>query len=79
MAHRTVYHVTYDKSKTYPWRVKKGGGSRAVSKHRKKRAAVRKAKSLAKDRKPSQIKVHKKNGRFDYENTYGNDPERYKD
>jgi len=79
MAKRTVYHVTYDKSKTYPWRVKKGGGSRAVSKHRKKGPAVRKAKSLAKDRKPSQIKVHNKNGRFDYEHTYRQDPARYQD
>jgi len=71
---RTVYHVVYDESKTYPWRVEKENGSRASSKHSLKGAAVTNAKSLAKDRKPSQIKVHKKNGRFDYERTYGNDP-----
>lgn len=72
---RTVYHVVYDESKTYPWRVQRKNSSRDSSKHRKKSGAVRKAKNLAKDRRPSQIKVHKTNGRFDYERTYGNDPE----
>lgn len=71
---RTVYHVVYDESKTYPWRVERANGSRAVSKHRKKNPAVDEAKRLAKSRKPSQIKVHKKNGAFDFERTYGNDP-----
>ena len=57
---RTVYHVVYEESKTYPWRVQRKNSSRDSSKHRKKSGAVRKAKNLAKKRKPSQVKVHKK-------------------
>lgn len=72
---RTVYHVSHGlKNQSKPWEVHKEGSDRASSRHKKKSAAVREAKRLAKKRRPSQVKVHKKNGYFQYEHTYGDDP-----
>ncbi len=42
-----------------------------------KEEAVELAKELAKSAELGQIKVHKKDGNMEYENTYGEDPERY--
>jgi len=67
---RTVYHVVPDGT---GWAVNKKGAARASSTHRKKSAAVREAKRLAKKRKPSQIKVHTKDGSIGRENTYKGD------
>lgn len=77
MTKRTVYYVQpYDRT-GYDWAVKKEGSGRISSKHRKKSAAVSKAKSLASDRKPSQIIIQKSDGKIQTEHTYGSDPERY--
>lgn len=42
-----------------------------------KEEAVEFAKERAKSAELGQIKVHKKDGNMEYENTYGEDPERY--
>jgi len=59
-----TYHVVYEGSKQYPWRVKKEKGSRAVSKHRKKKPAKDKANDLA--GKNGTVKVHRKDGKLGY-------------
>jgi hypothetical protein len=45
---------------------------------RVKTAAVDHGKDIAKDREPSQLMVHKKDGKFQTEYTYGDDPVRSK-
>jgi len=77
MTKRTVYYVQPYKRSGYDWAVKKEGSSRISSKHRKKKPAIRKAKSLASQRKPSQIIIQKSDGQIQTEHTYGSDPERY--
>jgi len=67
---RTVYHVVPDDG---GWAVRKAGSNRASSTHRKKTAAVRKAKRFAKARKPSQIKIHTRSGTIQNEHTYEGD------
>ena len=59
------------------WAVEKSSNSRASSTHRKKSAAVRKAKRLAKKDKPSEVVIHKSNGRIQKKHSYGSDPRRY--
>lgn len=59
------------------WAVKKTSNSRASSTHRKKSAAVRKAKRLAKRNKPSEVIIQKSNGRIQDKHSYGSDPRRY--
>ena len=59
------------------WAVKKSKNTRASSTHRKKSAAVRKAKKMAKRNKPSELKIKKSNGRIQKKHSYGSDPERY--
>lgn len=71
MAKRTSYHVVpHDDG----WAVKKEGAKRATSVHGKKDEAVKKARALAKNQKPSQILVHKKDGTIQDEFSYGTDP-----
>ena len=59
------------------WAVEKSGNSRASSTHRKKSAAVRKAKRIAKRNKPSEVVIKKSNGRIQKKHSYGRDPRRY--
>jgi len=62
-----TFRVEYD-AKTNsrkPWIVIKSGNSRASSRHRKKSAAVRKAKRMARsERYSTTVKIKKKNGRI---------------
>jgi len=76
MARRTAYSVT--PRSQGKWAVIKDGNSRASSTHRKKSAAVRKAKKLAKKHKPSTVKIQGRNGRIQRKHSYGNDPTRYR-
>jgi len=76
MARRTGYSVVpRNKGK---WAVVKDGSSRASSTHRKKSAAVRKGKKLAKKHKPSSLKIQGRDGRIQQKHSYGSDPRRYK-
>jgi len=75
MSSRKVWHVV---PQGKMWAVKKKKAGRASSLHKKKSVAVSKATRLAKRNKPSQVKIHKMDGTFQTEYTYGNDPERYR-
>lgn len=68
---RNIYDVT-----THPngWQVKKRGNSVASAVKPTKEEAVRAGQTIAKNNQPSQLVVHKADGTFDYEYTYGDDP-----
>lgn len=69
---RKVYHVVYqDKC----WKVKQERGyTIANGKFFKKAEAVARAKKIAKKAKLGQVIIHKKDGKFQTEYTYGEDP-----
>lgn len=72
---RAVYYVVPDKE-SGEWHVKREGSSEAISTHSRKDEAVAAATDLAKHKLPSQVKIHKKDGTFQREYTYGDDPKR---
>jgi hypothetical protein len=76
MKKRIVYHVTYDISSN-EWKVKRQGTKRAPSKHSNKDQAITAAIYKAMNNTPSQVKIHKRDGKIQEERTYGGDPERY--
>lgn len=55
------------------WAVRGAGNSRATSRHRTQRAAIRRAKTIAKNQR-SELVIHGRNGRIRAKNSYGNDP-----
>lgn len=66
-ADRKVYHVaTHDEG----WKVEAEGASRPTSVHETKSQAVTAAKELAQNQAPSQVIVHKKDGKFQNEVTF---------
>lgn len=74
---RTVYHVA--PSRRYlgsKWLVKREGGL-FMNYFRTKEEAITFARRTAHLRKPSQVKVHKLDGKIEIEWTYENDPVRY--
>lgn len=68
---RNIYDVS-----THPsgWQVKKRGNANASVIEATKAAAVAAGQTIAKNNQPSQLVVHKEDGSFDYEYTYGDDP-----
>ncbi len=72
MPERKVYHVT--KNPKGGWSVKKEGGARAMANLPNKTEAVKKGKELAKKAPLGQLKIHKEDGTFQTEYTYGKDP-----
>ena len=72
MAARKVYHIAT--SEKGGWTVKAEGNSRPSSTHTTKAEAVAAAKVLAKRGGLGQIIVHGRNGRIQYEHSYGKDP-----
>ncbi len=72
---RNVYHVTYNAVGL--WVVKKEHSETILASDRLKDNAVMQGQEITKNNKPSQLKVHKMDGTFEYEYTYGNDPVRY--
>ncbi len=75
-AKRTVYHVQPLVSKNHPWGVYLEGV--LVKGAATKSEAIDRARMFAKERQPSQVVVHLKNGRIQTEYTYGDDPVRTK-
>lgn len=69
---RKVYHVTPNSDNG--WKVKRERTSRAANYFDKKSDAVERGKELAKSGGEGQIKIHKKDGTFQTEHTYKNDP-----
>jgi hypothetical protein len=68
---RTVYHVTH---KDGQWHVLLEGTSTPISSYDTKDKAFAAAHQRAESNKPSQIKIHKMDGTFEEERTYGDDP-----
>jgi len=71
MAKRRQYHVTADKKGG--WKVTETGQP-DVYHFETKPPAVEKGMQLARRHKPSQLLIHKKDGKIQEERTYGNDP-----
>lgn len=74
---RTAYHVTYNRDSAQ-WRVLEQGKSKPLSVHDTKKEAVEWGREIAKSSQPSQIKIHKRDGKIQEERTYGEDPRRLK-
>jgi len=74
MSKRTVYYVTPHGNK---WQVIKEKAKRASSTHSTKEEAKQTAIRLAKENKPAQVKIQRKDGTFEEERTYGKDPRKY--
>jgi hypothetical protein len=70
--HRAVFHVTPDNGGK--WKVEQEGHARLGVVYEDKEEAVRQAKELAQRGSRGQVIVHGRDGRIQYENTYGNDP-----
>lgn len=69
---RKVYHVTHSSDKG--WKVKKEGSALAADYFDNKSAAVECGRELAQSGDKGQIIIHKKDGSFQTEHTYKNDP-----
>lgn len=72
---RLVLHVTHEKSSN-TWRILKAGVKEPLHTLRTKKEAVLEARKLAKANMPSQVKIHKRDGKIQEERTYGDDPKR---
>ena len=75
MSERKVYHTTYNREQKR-WENTLEGGSRPSSTHTTKDEALARVRELAKKPPLGQAKIHKKDGSFEKEWTYGKDPER---
>jgi len=71
---RRVYHVTPVGS---DWKVKERSAERAVKILEDKSDAVQLARELAQSASLGQVIIHKGDGTFQTEHTYGQDPEKY--
>ena len=72
---RVVYHVVPNSS-AEKWVVSQENADYR-SEHDTKEEALQEAKRLAQQAELGQVKVHKKDGNMEYENTYGQDPPEY--
>jgi hypothetical protein len=76
MSKRLVLHVTF--SHAYEmWQVKQELSPQSIYNNPVKQNAVDWAISFAKERQPSQVKIHLKDGTIETEYTYGDDPSRF--
>jgi len=73
---RTVYHVLPNGEKG--WKAEDTGSKKVVLENDTKAELVKKIKEKARKEEPSQVVVHKKDGTFEYESTYGDDPAAFK-
>jgi uncharacterized Fe-S cluster-containing radical SAM superfamily protein len=72
MGKRHVYHVV--PSSSGDWKVKKEGSDRATGVFNTQKAAIERARELAKDQQPSQVKIHGEDNKIREEHTYKKDP-----
>lgn len=72
MGKRNVYHVV--PTPAGDWGVKKEGGNRAAGVFDTQKAAIERAREIAKNQQPSQVKIHGENGKIRNEHTYKKDP-----
>jgi hypothetical protein len=69
---RKKYHVTQKSDGS--WAGKAQGGQRASTVGETKAEVVKRTIEIAKNKPSSQVIIHKRNGKFQEERTYGNDP-----
>lgn len=72
MSDREKYHVTHREDGQ--WQGKKQGGQRASVVAPTKEEAMRQTIDIAKNKDLSQVIIHKRDGKFQEERTYGKDP-----
>ena len=79
MKKRYVLHVTWSK-KRQRWEIKRRGAGTMgyVGMHWRKFDVLRLARIIAKQHVPSQVVIHRRDGRIQTEHTYGDDPRRTK-
>ena len=73
---RNIYHVVHN-NQTEKWDIKQAGLNYNINSFELKKDAEKIAVSMAKIVQPSQVKIHRLNGKIQKEWTYGNDPEKY--
>lgn len=69
---RKKYHVTQNQDGS--WSGTAQGGKRASAKGETKAEVVQRTIEIAKNKPSSQVIIHKKDGKFQEERTYGDDP-----
>jgi hypothetical protein len=74
---RTVYHVLSHGEKG--WKAENVGNNKTIVEDDTKEQVIQKIKERAGQEEPSQVMVHKSDGTFKYESTYGDDPRKYED
>ena len=72
MGKRSVFHITGNRRKG--WDIKKAGTKSSLGHYGNKSEAVDRGRRIAKGTKPSQLKIHKENGKIQTEHTYEKDP-----
>lgn len=73
---RTVYHVLPNGENG--WKAVNVGNKKTIVQGDTKAEVVKEIKDKARQEEPSQVLVHKADGTFEYESTYGDDPRQYK-
>ena len=68
---RTIYWVS---PRNDEWIVKQQGGSKPIGVFEIKKGAIDRGIEVAKNNKPSQLKIQLRNGKIEREYTYGDDP-----
>lgn len=71
MPRRKVYHLKFKKGR---WELKRPKAKQATRIYLTKEKALKEAPKIVRKQKPSQLKIHKKNGKFQEERTYEKDP-----
>jgi hypothetical protein len=71
MPNRKIFHVVPNGEK---WDVKIEGQKHPLSSHNKKDEAIQNVVTTAKKYPHSQVKIHRQDGTFQEERTYGDDP-----
>ncbi len=77
MAKRRSFHLTHDKKKG-DWKLFEQGSKRTIRRFSTKDEGVKISSEIVRKTGNSQLIIHKVDGKFQEERTYGNDPRRYK-
>jgi hypothetical protein len=72
MGKRNVYHVV--QTGEGDWGIKKEHGERSIKNFDTQKEAIKTATDIAKNQKPSQVKIHGEDGKIREEHTHGKDP-----
>lgn len=72
---RTILTVRWDRTR-HAWHCREAGWEAEIKVYLIRKAAAF-MRDLWKDRTPGQLRVYGKNGRIQFERTYGRDPKRY--